>query len=341
MRASRHTLTIPAAQAGIRLDAFLAEWLPGQIGLELSRSAVRRLIMAGAIALDGRPVRRPRLVLEAGSRVDARIDVALLSRGSSASLGASAAGQAGSSSAAPSSIEILYRDPWLLAVAKPSGLLVHASADSRRPDLFSMLRRTLQAPYLGLHHRLDLETSGVMLFTLDPSANLALSRAFAEHRVEKVYHALVARPDPTPPDRWVESAALATVGTGRHARMSAVTSGGVAAETEFAIHRRLPSALVIEARPWTGRKHQIRAHLASRNLQVLGDVRYGGATAIGGRPVGRVMLHALSLRLQHPVTGDLLHIHCRYPEDFRDLLAALESHAAGSGASLDSRRASR
>jgi 23S rRNA-/tRNA-specific pseudouridylate synthase len=78
-------------------------------------------------------------------------------------------------------------------------------------------------------------------------------------------------------------------GTGRRARMSAVAAGGMGAETEFVVHRRLSSALVIEARPATGRKHQIRAHLASRGLQVLGDARCVGATAIAGVAVGRVM----------------------------------------------------
>jgi RluA family pseudouridine synthase len=302
--------------------------------------------MAGAIAVNGRPVRRPGLVLQAGCRVEARVDLARLSGSRPASAGV----PLGSAFAAPSTIEILYRDRWLLAVAKPPGLLVHASADSRRADLFSLLRRQCaegdhprddptEGPYLGLHQRLDVETSGVMLFTVDPAANPALARAFAGHRVEKVYHALVARPTAPLPERWTEQSQLALTGTGRRARMSVVRSGGMAAETAFGVVRRLHAALLVEARPKTGRKHQIRAHLAARHVAILGDARYGGAMEIAGVRIPRVMLHACALRLAHPVTGAPLEIRCPYPPDFRDLLNRLEL-SVGFGA-LDTPSASR
>ena len=323
--------TVARDEVGIRLDGFLAAWLPTALETAVSRSAVRRLIMAGAIAVNGRAVRRPGLVLDAGWRVEARVDLARLSAAAGGTGLPTAPGQA-SSEALP--FGVLYRDPWLIAVAKPAGLLVHASADVRRPDLFAMLRllvggeprddaATSGAPYLGLHHRLDVDTSGVMLFTLDPAANGPLSRAFAEHKVEKVYHALVARPAAALPDRWIEEAPLAMTGTGRRARMSAVSSGGMAAETAFEVVRWLRAALLIEVRPKTGRKHQIRAHLAARGLPILGDVRYGGASETAGIHVPRVMLHACTLRLLHPVTGAPLEIRCPYPQDFHDLLARL------------------
>ena len=328
----RHASNVAPARAGVRLDAFLAEWLPDPLNAALSRSAIRRLIMAGAVAVNGRLVRRPGLVLDAGWRVEARVDVSRLAAAERAP--AQAAGGGESAPAAPPPIDVLYRDPWLIAVAKPAGLLVHASADPRRPDLFARLRLMLVgeapegreasgAPYLGLHHRLDVDTSGVMLFTLHPDANEPLSRAFAEHRVEKVYHALVARPASAPQDRWIEDAPLAMTGSGRRARMSAVAAPGLKAETAFAVVRRLRRALVIEARPKTGRKHQIRAHLAARGLPILGDIRYGGAPIIAGASVPRVMLHACALRLSHPVTGTALEIRCPYPQDFGDLLARL------------------
>lgn len=331
----RHGSTVAARDAGVRLDAFLADWLPARLEASLSRSDIRRLIVAGAVTVNGRQVRRPGLALPAGSRVEARVDLARLS--ASARAVGRAESPTGQTSTASLRIEILFRDPWLVAVAKPAGLLVHASADPRRPDLFATLRSVLGgerpdeaaspgAPYLGLHHRLDVDTSGVMLFTLDPAANGPLSRAFAEHRVEKVYHALVARPASPVPNRWIEDAPLALTGTGRRARMSAASRSGLEAETAFEVVRRLREALLIEARPRTGRKHQIRAHLTTRRLPILGDLRYGGASDVGGIRVPRVMLHACALRLSHPVTGVALDIRCPYPQDFREVLARLSAH---------------
>lgn len=328
MPVSRFAATIAAPDAGTRLDAFLERRLPEKIREPLSRSAIRRLIMAGAVTIAGRPVRRPGMALEAGARLQAFVDLSRLVGRSAPHERGEAAGEAAAGTSA--SIEILYRDRWLLAVAKPAGLLVHASADARRPDLFSRLLGVLDdrqgaagPPYLGLHHRLDVETSGVMLFTLDPAANEPLARAFAGHEVEKVYHAIVARPAWPVPGRWTERASLAMSGTGRRARMSAVATGGLAAETGFEIVRRLPAALLVEARPKSGRKHQVRAHLCARGLPILGDERYGGASRVRGVRVPRVMLHALSLRLRHPVTGAPLELRCPYPRDFADLLSRL------------------
>ncbi len=290
--------------------------------------------MAGAVTIAGRPVRRPGMALEAGARLQALVDLSRLVGGSAPhERGGGADGAAGKT---PAPIDILYRDRWLLAVSKPAGLLVHASADARRPDLFSRLRGMIDqrqgavagpagSPYLGLHHRLDVETSGVMLFTLDPDANEPLARAFAGHEVEKVYHAIVARPSGPAPGRWTERASLAVSGTGRRARMAAVATGGLAAETGFEVLRRFPAALLVEARPKSGRKHQVRAHLSARGLPILGDERYGGASHVSGVRVPRVMLHALSLRLRHPVTGVPLDLRCPYPRDFADVLLRLSS----------------
>lgn len=334
---SRLRLPLSPAHAGLRLDSVLGGWLPEALGRDLSKSAIRRLVMAGAIWLDGRPVRRPGMLIAAGQRLEAMVDLGRMR---------DLAGATGGS--ARPAVGILYEDPWLVAVAKPSGLLAHVSADARRPDLFTEVRRMLAArsragsastPYLGLHHRLDVETSGVVLLATDPAANAGLARAFSEHEVEKIYHAVVARPGVMPRRTWHQSAPLALSGKGRNARMVVVAEGGLTAETSFAVLQSTRAALLVEARPVSGRKHQIRAHLAASGLPILGDVRYGGAATIAGEPVARVMLHASALRLSHPVTGKRLEIDCPYPDDFQTLIERLGASLLG--ASLDSPQASR
>lgn len=287
-------LRVTAAEAGRRLDDALAAWLPEALAMPVSRSAVRRLIVAGVIRVDGRPVRRPGLPLTAGMRVEGAIDASRLgpARGEQ-----EAAGRVGAS-------RILHRDRYLLFVDKPAGLLMHATADPSRPNLYDAVKALLAEggpePYLGTHQRLDRDTSGVVLFTLDPSANAPLADAFAAGRVAKTYHALCGRPRRRPPASWREEGPLG--GDGPHA------------DTTFRVLREWADGLLVEARPATGRKHQIRIHLAGRGLPIRGDERYGGP------PGTRVMLHALRLELPHPVTGRPLAVESPYPEDFRAAL---------------------
>lgn len=327
----RHVVT--ASQAGLRLDAWLGRWLQRELRVDLSKSAVRRVIMAGTVAVDGRPSRRPGLVLENGHRIDARIDLDRLPVTPASRPVAQASWLAN---------RTLFEDRWLLAVDKPPGLLLHASADPRRSDLVTIVRRLLAARpgrgtspdiHLGVHHRLDVDTSGVVLFTVDPAANAGLARAFTLRQVEKVYHAIVARPASSPPRAWSCRARLASAGTGRRARMIE-NDEGVPAETSFVVRERVREALLVEARPATGRKHQVRAHLAISGLPILGDERYGGAGGAGGVSAPRVMLHARALRLSHPVLGTPLEIVCPYADDFRGVWLRL-------GGSLDSPDASR
>jgi RluA family pseudouridine synthase len=313
--AERFSLILGADDRDQRLDAVLARWLPSALGRPLSKSAVRRLVMAGTVTVNGRPARRPGLPLVGGQRLEARIDVSRL----------------GAAAPTAARLALLYRDRWLVAVAKPAGLQVHASADSSRPDLFTMVRRHLAAdagadgerlPYLALHHRLDIDTSGVIVFACAPEANRGLAEAFGGRRVEKVYEAIAARGATAPPARWTSRGPLALVGHGRGARMR-VTPGGEPAETSFVVVRSFRGALLVEARPVTGRKHQIRAHLADAGAPIAGDARYGGPTSIGGVAVPRTMLHAARLAFNHPVSGAPLDIRCPRPDDFQHLLDEL------------------
>jgi 23S rRNA pseudouridine1911/1915/1917 synthase len=308
--------TVPDGARGRRLDEFAGAWLTQALVRGLSRSAVRRLIIAGVVRVDGRRTRRPSLLLEPGQRIDAAPRLAEIER--SARDVASDLGES----------QIVFEDPWLVAVDKPSGMPFHKTADPSRPDLVSAVRRLLAArpggppqPYLGVHQRLDRDTSGVALFAKHPDANAGLAAAFGNRRVVKVYHALTVRPLSLPPARWTLEGRLGVIGSGRRAKVGSVAEGGDVARTDFTLLETLRSALLIEARPRTGRKHQIRAQLAEAGLAILGDTRYSGRAPCVLVP--RLMLHACRLELVHPVTGEPLAVESAYPEDFKRTLAHL------------------
>ncbi len=309
----RLALVTKAAHEGFRLDELLGEWLPPVVGRPLSRSAVRRVIMAGAVSVDGKPARRPGMVPGENRRLVVAFDSARL--------------PAASGPVAAPALRILYEDDAVLAVDKPAGLATHATADSRRPHLIALVKAHLAAkappaiagdaaPYVGVHQRLDRDTSGVVLFAKSPAANPGLARAFAEREVEKTYHALTARPRALPPREWQVRAELAPSGK---RRMQRVASGGQESETRFRLLESFDGGLLVEARPLTGRKHQIRVHLADAGLAILGDDVYGRASD----RAPRLMLHAVRLALPHPLTGKPLLVESKYPADFAATLAKL------------------
>jgi 23S rRNA pseudouridine1911/1915/1917 synthase len=312
--------------AGASLVDAVARWLPDVLGRPLSRSAARRLIVAGAVRVGGRPVRRPGAPLVAGQALEAWLDVSRLPPLPQAQ------------STALSERDILFEDRWLLAVAKPAGLPFHPTADVSRPSLVEAVRTllagraaaTTPSSYLGVHQRLDRDTSGCALFVKDAEANAGLAAAFGAHAVTKTYQALTVRPAQRVPRAWTIDAPLALLGTGRSARMG-VTPGGDVAQTEVTVVRTLREALVLECRPRTGRKHQIRAHLAQAGLPILGDTRYGGPARLGSMAFPRVLLHALRLELPHPITGVPLRIVCDEPPAMKAIVAALAKGASRLG----------
>ncbi len=296
----------------VRLDSALLEWLPGG----LSRSRIRSLIMKGAVRVDGHPIYRPTWVLVAGSRVHVQLP----------------------SEAPPEVVEfgpgrIVFEDEDLLVVDKPVGLAMHANLDPDRPHLVGLVEAFLthrdgQRGYLGLHQRLDLDTSGVLLFSRSQRANPGLARQFEAGQVGKTYLALTARPAQSPPDTWLETRPLADpTRKGAAVRVLLPGQGGTAARTAFSVASKSSGGLLILARPQTGRKHQIRAHLAAAGLPILGDALYGGRRRLGGLEIRRPMLHAWRLRLTHPMTGQPLEFQAAPPADFdriRRLLALAE-----------------
>jgi len=298
----------------------LSRWLPDALGRPVARARVRAMIAAGAVRLDGAPIRGAGRTVRAGQVLQARVRVErLIGRGPSSD-----------KAFVLSAAAVLYRDDALLAVDKPPGLPTHATADPSRPHLVSHVERFLGAaeggrPYVGVHQRLDRDTSGIVLFATDRRANEGLARAFGGREVVKTYAALTVRPATLPPRRLRIDRRLEWKGAGRNGRMCEVASGGLEATTLVQVREVLREALLVEATPLTGRKHQVRVHLAGAGMPILGDPVYGGSLGAAPAAVPRLMLHARRLELKQPLSGVGLLIQSPLPPDFVNALTALRS----------------
>lgn len=322
-----------ATHQGVRLDHNVANELTKALGRKITRSHARRLIESGAVRLNGRPERMASSKPGTGLLIEVTVDPAL-----PGPTEVSGGGGTGKPAGSWTPERILYEDEWLIAVDKPAGLPTQPTLDARRESVFSAAQAFLRQrdgdkAYLGLHHRLDRDTSGVLLFTKDAAANAGTAALFAGKTARKTYHALAVA-GAAVPDTWDVANHLGVVGRVQKAnRFGAVRSGGDPAQTSFRVLERLPGALRVEARPHTGRTHQIRVHLAEGGHAIFGDPFYGGPTHLPADPRGgivsapRVMLHAAALEFLHPMTHAALQITSALPADFETCLRALRSGA--------------
>jgi len=307
----RVVLHVPAAAAGTRLDRFLATDAIG------TRSQAKLLIDAGHVRVDG-VARKGSHLLRAGERVE--VDVP------------PPAPFAVEAEALP--VTVLYEDAHLLAIDKPPGMVVHPAPGARRGTLVNALVHRLgtlagvgEAERPGIVHRLDRDTSGVLLVARTVQALESLARQFRERTVEKRYLAVVRgrlEPERGTIDRPI----------GRHPherkRMSVRTRHGRAALTRWTVVERLPGATVVRLAPETGRTHQLRVHLAAAGHPIVGDRVYGARRARATVPAAlRQALHAEEIRFTHPATGVRMTVRAPLPADLEQLLAALRQARAG------------
>jgi 23S rRNA pseudouridine1911/1915/1917 synthase len=297
----------------VRLDKFLAGRLP-----ELSRSAAQRLIDDGQVTVDGEPVKASHKV-RAGDRI-----VVLLPGKESHEL-------------VPEAIplDVVYEDAALIVVNKAAGMVVHPAPGHPGGTLVNAL--LAHCPELavsggerpGIVHRLDRDTSGLILAAKSEKARRALQRQFKDRQVHKAYLALLEG-HLQPAYGRIE----APVGRDpQHRQRMKVLAGGREAITEYHVleqfaHPTGPVAgeyTLIEAEPITGRTHQIRVHLASIGHPVVGDAVYGRRKQ--RLPVSRQFLHARRLRFRHPQTGERLDLEAPLPEDLAQVLALLRGTA--------------
>ena len=197
---------------------------------------------------------------------------------------------------------IVYMDEDLVAVFKPAGLLSHPSADPSRQDLVSWLRQTVSAEKLVMHHRLDLETSGLLVLTRTLRACAPLAQAFEQRGIQKTYLALVKGGPPR--QGRIDQPLLELKG-----RVRADRAGKVAV-TEFTRREQKGAYAILELRPLHGRKHQLRVHCKTRGWPIVGDKLYGGEES------SRLWLHAWRLDLKHPVSGQALSLECPTSEEW-------------------------
>ncbi|MGH8267981.1 MAG: 23S rRNA pseudouridine(1911/1915/1917) synthase RluD [Steroidobacteraceae bacterium] len=307
-----HTLTLPAGLAGLRFDQALARALP-----QYSRAQLKAWIESGAARVDGKAL-RPKDKVRGGEHVQVAAQLA-------ARTGASA-------EALP--LTVVFQDRDLLVIDKPAGLVVHPGAGNPRHTLQNALlgldARLSLVPRAGLVHRLDKDTSGLLVVARTPEAHALLAAALSARQVSRRYVALCTG--------VMTAGGTIDAPVGRHrtqrVRM-AVRRDGRPAVTHYRVMRRFRAHTLVQVELETGRTHQIRVHLAHVGFPVVGDPVYGGRRRL---PAGcspaltavlaafpRQALHAARLALKHPITGRGMHWEAPLPADMRGLLAALEA----------------
>jgi 23S rRNA pseudouridine1911/1915/1917 synthase len=286
----RLTLAVGPSDAGERIDRFIA----ARGGI--SRGEARRALDAGGVFLDGRRCKVAGRLVRAGQKVAVHL---------------AEGGRVAAPAAALARERLLYADAEIVAVDKPAGIPAQATLTSDSGTLPEVVAALLGAP-VTLVHRLDRETSGVTVFARTRDAAAALAEAFRAGTPAKTYLALCGR-SPAPPEGRID-APLAK--DPARAGLRRVDPRGDAAATRYRTLRAGAHAALVEARPETGRTHQIRVHLAHLGAPLLGDARYGGARRVGEVAIPRVMLHARRLEVLHPATGAAIVFEAPVPQDF-------------------------
>jgi 23S rRNA pseudouridine1911/1915/1917 synthase len=285
--------TIDAALHGQRLDKVLVALAP-----EFSRNHLQSLIDRGHVRIDGRPAAVAARRLRAGQRLQLELVPTEESQAFRAQ---------------PMALDIVFEDEQLLVLNKPAGCVVHPAPGNWSGTLLNGLLAHHAAaatlPRAGIVHRLDKDTSGLMVVGKTLPAVTALSRAIAAREVQRHYlalaHGRVA---------WDEKTVDAPIGRDPVSRVRmAVLASGKPARTDLRCLARAEAFSALACKLHSGRTHQIRVHLAWLGHPLVSDPLYGGGVALG---MGRQALHALQLRLQHPVGAHWLDFECPPPNDF-------------------------
>ncbi len=313
---AKHTFSVDAAHSGARLDVYLARQLP-----TISRSRLKQLIESGHVTVDGRPS-KPAEKVHRGQKlhVDVPPPVPTHIRPEQIPL------------------DVLFEDRDLLVINKPAGLVVHPGAGRSSGTLVNAI--IARIPTLqgiggvlrpGIVHRLDKDTSGLLVVAKTSAALAALQAQIASREASRRYLALVA-------GVIADEEGTIRARIGRHPRARtkmAVVPRGREAITRYRVLERFARHTLIEAQLVTGRTHQIRVHFAHLGHPVVGDATYAARRDEFG--LGRQALHAYRLQFRHPTTGEELVFDAPLPPDLADALARARA-GEGSGPAPRKRR---
>jgi 23S rRNA pseudouridine1911/1915/1917 synthase len=306
---------IPEELQGLRLDQALAQMFP-----DYSRSRLKSWLVGGQVLVDG-AAWRPRDRVEGGEIVELTVVHEAAVR----------------AEPEPISLDIPFEDEALIVVNKPAGLVVHPGAGNASGTLMNALLHhdgSLEAlPRAGIIHRIDKDTSGLLLVAKTLPAHTVLVKHLANREISRRYRAICGG--------VLTGGGTIDAAIGRHpvdrTRMT-VREDGRPAVTHYTVLERFRAHTYINVRLETGRTHQIRVHFAHRRHALVGDPVYGGRLAIPAgasdelrtalRGFRRQALHASRLEFAHPETGDVVSVEAPLPEDFEQLLGALREDAA-------------
>jgi 23S rRNA pseudouridine1911/1915/1917 synthase len=315
----KHNFVVLPEEAGERLDRVVTAHCP-----DLSRTRVQELIEAALIVLDGRAAKGSHRV-RGGERITVEVQPRPPMRAEAESI----------------SLDVLYEDEDVVAVNKPAGMIVHAGAGNPRGTLVNALLgrgQTLSqggdALRPGIVHRLDKDTSGIILVAKNDAAHAKLGEAFRQRTVKKTYIALIE-------GLLKEDSGRIELAIGRDprrrvrmtARRTAVLADAREARTDWRVLARVDATTLVEVQLHTGRTHQIRVHFSTLHHPVVGDTLYGATPQLAAGEVtmpalGRNFLHAAKLGFAHPRSGAWIDLRAPLPGALRVFLHEL---AAGAG----------
>ena len=297
--------------AAPRLDRWLADTL---VSAGLSRARLKGLILSGNLTLNGAPCRDPAQKLKSGDALSLTLPPPV----------------AYTPAAQTMKLSIIYEDADILVIDKPAGLVVHPAPGNRDQTLVNGLLAHAGASLSGIGgvkrpgivHRLDKDTSGLLVVAKHDAAHQALAKQFADRSLSRTYLAVVH-------GRLARAAGTIDAPIGRHnkdRKRLAVTTRGKKAITHYERIALYAAATLVQCKLETGRTHQIRVHLAHLGHPLLGDPVYGARRRLPETlpPFDRQALHAKTLRLQHPKNGKTMTFNAELPQDFKRLIKALE-----------------
>ena len=301
-----------AEDSGIRLDAYLAK------STELSRSAAAKLIESGAVTVNGKTVEK-KYQLREGDGIDLTLP------------------EAEAYEAEPENIplDVVYEDSDIIVINKPSGMVVHPAPGNYTGTLVNALLYHCKGSLSGIGgvmrpgivHRIDKDTSGLLVVAKNDRAHRALSEELGYHGIEREYHALVR-------GGFKEESGTVDLPIGRHPvdrkKMAVIKSGEGAREavTHYEVIRSYGQVTYLRLRLETGRTHQIRVHMSHLGHALLGDEVYASTKTLFEKQHAPLfdgqILHAKRLSLTHPVTKERMTFECELPDNFKKLIDILD-----------------